>query len=179
MKAPMRLLGLAVSILALAGLAHGDVRKDGKDYVLTSSDWPLELRFPKGKWKIGIRRIEGAQTYVLFNDDQAGLTMSFYIEPASKCATSADCRELYWSNPGPMVRNPTGVAEFERAGFAVVRFELPIIPDVPVKQLNYSAHLVRDGYWVDLHLSRVFMSAGDERLLDQAVDAIRIQPRSP
>ncbi|MGH8634274.1 MAG: hypothetical protein ACRET7_09090 [Burkholderiales bacterium] len=105
--------------------------------------------------------------------------MSFYIEPASQCETSADCRELYWSDPGPMVKNPTGVAKFERSGFAIVRFELPIIPNVAIKQLNYSAHLVRDGYWVDLHISKVLMAESDERLLEQAIDAIYIQQRSP
>jgi hypothetical protein len=175
----MRLLTVTLASLAVAGLAHADVKKDGKDYVLTTTNCPWELRFPRGKWKIGIKQLEGGQSYVLFNDDKSQLTVSFYIEPASQCETSVDCRELYWKNPGPMVQNPAGVAQFERAGFAIVRYELAIIPNAPFRQLNYSAHLVRDGYWVDMHISKLLMSESDEKPLEQFIDAITIQQRSP
>jgi len=175
----MRLLTLTLATLVVAGLAHADVRKDGKDYVLTTANCPWELRFPRGKWKVGINQVEGTQTYVLFSDDNSQLTASFYIEPASQCETSVDCRELFWKNPGPMVQNPAGVAQFERAGFAIVRYELAIVPGVPIRQLNYSAHHVRDGYWVDMHLSKVLMSETDEKSLEQFVDAVTIQQQSP
>ena len=175
----MRLLTLTLATLVVAGLAHADVRKDGKDYVLTTANCPWELRFPRGKWKVGINQVEGTQTYVLFSDDNSQLTASFYIEPASQCETSVDCRELFWKNPGPMVQNPAGVAQFERAGFSIVRYELAIVPGVPIRQLNYSAHHVRDGYWVDMHLSKVLMSETDEKSLEQFVDAVTIQQQSP
>ena len=174
----MRRLLLTLVTFFVPGFSYADVHKDGKDYVLTTVNCPWELRFPKSGWKIGINQVKGAQTYVLFSSEISGLTVSFYIEPASQCDSSADCRDLFWKNPGPMVQNPTGVAQLERAGFEIVRYELTLIPEVPVRQLNYSGHLVRDGYWVDMHISRLLLPGSDENAFERFIDTITIQQQS-
>jgi hypothetical protein len=49
-----------------------------------------ELRFPRQNWTLEERktRPEGTGAYVRFADAQAHRTVSFFIEPATKCRTA-------------------------------------------------------------------------------------------
>jgi hypothetical protein len=48
---------------------------------------------------------------------------------------------------------------------------------LPVDQLNYSAHLVRDGYWVDLHVSQLLAEGADEQAIPTVLKSISLHPK--
>ena len=95
-----------------------------------------------------------------------------------KCKTAVACRSQYWSDPGPLVQNPKAVVQFEDNGFAVVKFLMPSVEGVTVNQLNYSAHTVRDGYWVDMHLSKADSTRQDEALFKSFLSGVSFQPKA-
>jgi len=72
---------------------------------------------------------------------------------------------MTWKRPNPYVQDPRDVERFEENGFAVIRYIVPTVQGVKVNQLNWSAHAVRDGYWVDIHLSKADARSGDEAKL--------------
>jgi hypothetical protein len=43
---------------------------------------------------------------------------------------------------------------------------------------HFSGHLVRDGYWVDVHLSMVPYTQSDRQVFLDFLDAIRIEPKA-
>ena len=170
----MRHLVFLLALLGVVAQSGADIRKDGKDYALSTTDCPWELRFPRKNWKIGINELKGAQSYMLFSNDSTKLTVSFWIERAAECDSSEACRELVWSTL-PKAGTPQGVAKFTRADFAIVRYDFPRLADLPISQLNYSGHLVRDGFWVDMHISAPLWTETEEKAMQSFVDTITIQ----
>lgn len=85
---------------------------------------------------------------------------------------------MFWSDPGPLYENPQSVEQFEENGFAVVKFVIPSVRGIQVNQLNYSAHIVRDGYWVDAHLSKLPLQKGDGALLSGFLKTISFEQKS-
>jgi hypothetical protein len=56
---------------------------------------------------------------------------------------------------------------------------MPSYAGYPVKQENLYAEFVQDGFWVDLHLSKVQYSAKDHALFEAIVKSIRFEAKSP
>ena len=140
-----------------------------------------ELTFPSADWTLtGTRKRENESGYyVRFEHRSTGLDVSYYLEPASQCASSEACRELFWKNPGPGYEGAADIERFEQNGFSVLKCVVPVkAGDKPVKQLNYSAHLVRDGYWIDMHLSQTTDEGRGDPLLKKFVDSVAL-PGAP
>jgi hypothetical protein len=167
-------------LMATAALAHADMKQSDESIHLSVSGILWELRFPIQGWQIHQERVrqDGRACYYMFSNTNRQLNASFFIEPAEKCKTSQDCRSLYWSNPGPLIENPQSVEQFEENGFAIVKFIVPSVRGLPVNQLNYSGHTVRDGYWVDMHLSKIQSQEGDEALMSGFVKTVSFRQKS-
>jgi hypothetical protein len=175
----MKLL-VSLIFMATATLAHADMRQSEESIHLSVPGIFWELRFPKRGWQVNQERgrQDGRACYYMFSDADRQLNASFFIEPAEKCKTSRDCRSMYWRDPGPFIENPQSVEQFEEFGFAIVKFIVPSVRGLQVNQLNYSGHMVRDGYWVDMHLSKIQSQKGDEALLSGFVKTVSFQQKS-
>ena len=172
----VRLVVLALSITSLA-IAQPTGSADRTSISVAGAPW--ELSFPSAGWTLQQQkqRDDGKGVYFMYGHGRHPLWVSFFIEPAEKCATSEECRALYWRDPGPAVKDPTDVTQFLANGFAIVRFVVPTFRGQKVNQLNYSGHLVRDGFWIDMHLSTVSEDPAREKLLSNFVDGIRISAK--
>ncbi len=141
------------------------------------------VRFPAQGYTLSLQRHrqDGRGDYYMFTNATTGLNVSFYIEPAEECATAEACRESYWRTRDPSMANAQGVRRFERNGFALLEFHveyrMPEIQGGTVAQGHVSGHLVRDGYWVDMHLSRMPYTPSDRQTFLDFVDAIQVEPK--
>jgi hypothetical protein len=173
-------LFVTLIFVATATLAQADMRQSEESIHLSVSGILWEIRFPDRGWQIHQERVrqDGHACYYMFSNTSKQLNASFFIEPAEKCKTSQDCRSLYWKNPGAFIENPQSVEQFEENGFAVVKFIVPSVRGLQVNQLNYSGHVVRDGYWVDVHLSKIQSQKGDEALLSGFLKAVSFHQKS-
>jgi hypothetical protein len=171
---------VSLIFVAAATLVHAEMRQSEESIHLSVPGILWELRFPKQGWQAQQERLtqNGRGCYHMFSNANTHLNASFFIEPAEKCKTSRDCRSTYWSNPGPYIQNPQSVEQFEENGFAIVKFVVPRFKEIQVNQLNYSGHMVRDGYWVDMHLSKIQSQKGDETLLSGFVKSVSSQQKS-
>lgn len=116
----------------------------------------------------------------MFTNATTGLNVSFYIEPA-QCATAEACRENSWRNRSPLLADALLIGRFERNGFPCLEFLTTYrVPDPPgemVEQHHVSAHLLREGYWVDLHLSMMPNKPSDRQAFVDFVDSITVEPK--
>lgn len=141
------------------------------------------VRFPAQGYTLSLQRHreDGKGHCYMFTHAGSGPTASFYIEPAARCATAEACRESYWQTRHPSMANAQGVRRYERNGFALLEFHveyrLPDLQERTVAQGHVSGHLVRDGYWVDLHLSKMPYTPGGRQAFLDFVDAITITPK--
>ena len=177
----MKLL-LSLIFVAAATLAHAEMRQSEESIHLSVPGILWELRFPKEGWQAQQERVtqNGRGCYHMFSNANTHLNASFYLEPAEKCKTSWDCRKMLWSkwDHESYKEDPNSVAQFDLSGFAIVKFIVPRVKGIQVNQLNYSGHMVRDGYWVDMHLSKIQSQKGDETLLSGFVKTVSSQQKS-
>jgi len=176
----MTKLLVSLIFLGAATLAHAEMRQCDDSIHLSAPGISWELRFPRQGWQAQQERITlgGRGCYHMFSNANTHLNASFFIEPVERCKTPRDCRSMYWSNRGPYKEDPQSVEQFEENGFAIVKFIVPRAEGIQVDQLNYSGHMVRDGYWVDMHLSKFQSRTGDERLLSAFVKTVSSERKS-
>ncbi len=170
----MAKLLMCLIFVTTATLAQAEMRQSEESIHLSVPGALWELKFPKQGWKLTRERVtqNGHTCYYTFSNANMQLNASFIIEPADKRKTSQDYRSMYLSNSGPLMISPQSVEQFEQNGFAIAKFIVPIVYGIRVNQLNYSGHMVRDGYRIDMHLCKMRSQKGDERLLSGFIETI-------
>ena len=124
-------------------------------------------------------RPDGRAHYYLFRHNVTGLNVSVRIEPAGTCTAAEACRETHWRDRSPHLATAELLNRSERNGFAWLEFTMkPQATGRTVEQWHFSGHLVRDGYWVDGHLSIAPYAQSDRQVFLDFLDAIRIEPKA-
>jgi hypothetical protein len=57
-------------------------------------------------------------------------------------------------------------------------FYRPAVQGQPVKMLDMYAEFVRDGYWIDLHISKVLYKKSDHALFEDLVKSAAFEPKA-
>lgn len=120
---------------------------------------------------------DGSAGYFYVVDEKHDLNVSFFIEPATKCKTSKACRDMVWNAGNPSWENPQNVVLSEVGEASVFEFMVRSFQGQPIQQKNMYAQFVVDGFWVDLHLSKVFYNSSDRKLFERLIKAIRFEPK--
>jgi len=148
---------LAALLAGAAATARADVQESDKEYLFFTPAAPWKLVVPKGDLKLvqEQRRPDGSGFYYMLTSAKQLLNFSVFMDRADGCSSGESCRALFLRNPGARIRNPKDVKLFEENGFHVAQFYVDGFSDIPMKQANLSAHLYRDGYWIDVRISLV------------------------
>ena len=149
------LLFVAIALGSL--VARADVEEKGTEVQFFSPAMSWRVAIPKDDWTISQekRRPDGTGFYYMLSSKSRLFQFSIFLDKTNQCSSGADCRALFWRNPGPMYKDPKEVKQYEKNGFQVVQFHLDGVGGFPIKQVNLSAHMYKDGYWLDVHISKV------------------------
>jgi tetratricopeptide (TPR) repeat protein len=148
----------------------------------------LRLSVPKAPWTVVIsgealslnqQRIQpdGQRGYFMMTDSKARVFASLYIEPVDECKTSKECRDLVWKRGNPAWQNPKDVKLGEIGEISILELMVPEYQGLPMRQQNMYAQFVLDGYWVDLHLSKVQYQDKDRVFFERMVKSVRFEPK--
>jgi hypothetical protein len=169
MRTSLVALLLFVSPLAAADMLAKD---QAFRFFPPASNWWVEM--PKGDWVVEKeqKRPDGTGFYYLLSSKSRALNFSIYLDKTNKCNSGAGCREMFWRNPSPMYKGAKAVEQYEKNGFHVIQFQVENPGGFPVKQANISAHAYKDGYWIDVHISKVDKDMPDAAPLVAALQAV-------
>ncbi len=172
-----RTLLFLASAALLASPATADVREVGSRLEFFSPHASWAVAIPRDDWAIVQRksRRDGTGFYYLVASRSHSLQFSIYLDRTAQCASGAACRALFWSNPGPMFRDAQDVRQYERNGFHVLQFYLDGVGGIPIMQTNLSAHTYRDGYWIDIRITKVGEQVPDPAPMIEFLDSISVQ----
>lgn len=147
-------------------------------FTVPAAPWTLTL--PKGDLVVERQQIkpDGRYGYFSMNDNQNRMTISFFIEPVDKCKDSKTCRDMVRKLGNPSWENPQHVLQSEIGDVSYFEFFMPSFQGVPVKQQNMYAEFVKDGFWVDLHISKVLYKSQEHELFERIVKSIKFEPKS-
>jgi hypothetical protein len=157
--------------------AFANLSQENGIFTITSKAVNWGLQFPEGDFRLKLERHspDGLNHYYHFFSKKMELDASFTLETAERCFCSKECRDVYLKTPNPGIVNPQKVNHFDLNEFAVVEFLVPEFKGRKVNQMNFSAHYVKDGYWVDMHLSKFNYQPGQRGVLENFARSVSIR----
>lgn len=170
---------LMCSLFPLLSQASGGPAMSDERVSLTVPAAPWSLTLPADGLRQERREIkpDGRRGYFLLSDEKNKLVISAFIEPAVKCKSSRECRDMVWKAGNPTWENPQNVVLSEIGDVSYFEFLLPASGGVPVRQQHLYAQFVVEGYWVDLHISKPLYEPRDHALFERLVRSVRFEPK--
>jgi hypothetical protein len=98
-----------------------------------------------------------------------GLNVSVFIEKAAKDGDAKVAREFYWNRLQSSPLKGEDVKFSERNGAAILEY---IIKMVSWKNINM--YLSHDGFWIDIHLSKISFRPSDEKSFEAILNSAHI-----
>jgi hypothetical protein len=148
----------------------------------------LEFTVPESPWTLTIpsddfhlaqkqTRSDGRGPYFHLVDEKQKLNLSMFIEPVKDCQDSKTCRDMLWKLGNPEWVNPQNIVQSEIGDVSVLEFLIPSYQGMAIRQQNLYAEFVVDGFWVDLHLSKVLYKPEDHKLFERIIKSIKFEPK--
>ena len=154
-------------------------RADDKRMAFTVSAAPWTLTLPVNDFVVAQRQFkpDGRSAYFMMSDEKTHLNVSFFIEPVGQCDNSKACRDMVWKMGNPSWENPQHVVQAAIGEVHYFEFLIPSFRGQPVQQQNMYAEFVVDGFWVDLHISKVLYKSTEHELFERIVKSIKFEPK--
>jgi hypothetical protein len=148
-------------------------------FTVPAAPWTLTL--PKGDLVVERQQFkpDGRSGYFSMNDEKNKMTISFFIEPVKDCTDSKSCRDMVWKLGNPSWENPQKVVQSEIGDVSYFEFFMPSFRSMPVRQQNMYAEFVRDGFWVDMHISKVLYKPEEHELFERVIKSVKFEAKNP
>ena len=154
----------------------------------TAPQTRIGFTVPKAPWMMGVpsdtfevsqqrMKPDGTAAYFMLTKGSGGLIVSFWIEPIRDCKTAISCRDASWKAEKAKLGNAEGVAMSEVGDAAVVEYLIPTVAKMKVDQKNMHAYFVRDGFWIDFHLSQMAYREADHDRFTDFIRAVTFEPK--
>lgn len=164
------------AVLTACATPSSSIEQQGTVYRIVVPTTALFLEFPADGLKV--EQADDSRPYYFLADGRTGLNVSFNFEPATECRNSEACRDYFVRKLKagyPTKKNWRS----SRAGDVFISENM----DGPVggfdlKQQHMNAHFVKEGVWIDVHLSKVQYREADRALFLNFVRSIHFRPKT-
>ena len=169
------LCGLALTVQV--SFARSSVDEKRLAFTAPGASWIMTL--PAGDFVLAEKqeKPDGSGAYFFLTSEQSHLNVSFYIEPVSQCKDSKACRDMVKKQGNPAWEKPQNFISSQIGDVSYFEFLVPSFRGMAVKQQNMYAEFVVDGFWVDLHISKILYEPKDHVLFEELVKAIKFEPK--
>ncbi len=151
---------------------------DGVDLTTIKAPWTM-LILGKGLDITGVQaKPDEASAYFMMVNDAVHINVSVFIEPIDKCKTGEECRDRVLGLGNPAWGKYQDLAKGKINDVSYFEFYRPELQGKSLKMLDMYAEFVKDGYWVDLHISKVLYKKEDHKLFEDLVNAVRFLPKN-
>src|SRR5262249_14378878 len=147
------------------------------EFTLAQAPWTMTM--PADNFRLAQRQTkpDGTGAYFYLTDETQHLNLSMFIEPANDCKDSKSCRDMVWKAGNPAWVNPQNVVQSEIGDVSFFEFLIPSFQGMAVQQQNMYAEFVVDGFWVDLHISKVLYQPEEHKLFERLIKSIKFEPK--
>ena len=169
-------------VIALLLFCQGIVSAESpqeKRLSFTYPQVPWVLTLPADNFQIARKQVkqDGNGVYFHLVDEKQELNVSLFIEPATRCKDSKSCSEMIWKAGNPTWVNLKNVVHSQIGEVSIFEFLLPSYQGMEIRQQNMYAQFVVDGFWVDLHISKVLYEPEERKLFERIVKSVKFEPK--
>jgi hypothetical protein len=141
--------------------SHNYVFKQNDSMLITLDSLNWFLSFKDDGFSLVQQKIESDKSigYFMFSHKSnvpldTTLNVSFFIEPINNCYNAKCCRDNAWNLLLPTLKGQTDVSFSQIGEAATYEYMLPEM----FLHKSMNAHFYKDGYWIDMHISRLFFN---------------------
>ncbi len=176
----MKLLLISIGILGLLTLGDLNAAAQEKRLEFTLAEAPWTLTIPPDNFQLAEKKMrdDGRGAYFHLVDETQQLDLSLFIEPVKECDNSKACRDYVWKVGNPEWGKPQNVVQSEIGSVSVLELMVPKFHGVDIHQQNVYAEFVQDGFWVDMHISKVLYKPEEHVLFERIIKAVRFEPKN-
>jgi hypothetical protein len=171
----------SLPVLVVLLLQVSIVRPSGQEKRLefTIPDVPWTLTIPADNFQFAQKQMrdDGRGAYYLLVDEKQNLNLSMYIEPVKDCKDSKSCRDMIWKLGNPEWGKPENVLKNEIGEVSVLELMVPKFQGMDVRQQNVYAEFVVDGFWVDMHISKMLYRPEEHQLFERIIKSVKFEPK--
>lgn len=150
---------------------------DGVDLTTTKAPWTMRILGNDLDITNVQAKPDEASAYFMMASSSTKLNVSVFIEPVDKCKTGEECRDHVLNLGNPAWGKFEQLAKGKIKDFSYFEFYRPEVNGQPLKMLDMHAQYVSGGYWVDLHISKVFYTKADHALFEKVLNSVEFVPR--
>ncbi len=140
--------------------------------------WSLEIEAPNFVLKVKDYNSAGTGTRFFATNEKTGVVMSAYLEKAAKEGDAKECRTYYWDRAKESPWKKDDLKMRESGDIALLEYLVKEIEGRELNQKNLNAYLSKDGYWIDIHLSKVDFKPGEKSLFKDILKNVRLKNKS-
>jgi hypothetical protein len=157
------------------GTPVSSIERTGAVYSIAVPATALALQFPAEGFRI--EQADDRRPYYFLSNGNTRLNVSFNFERATRCRSSEACRNYFAEKlkagfPNKKNWRSSQVGE----AYASENLDGPV-SGVNLRQQHMNAHFVKQGVWIDVHLSKVGYQEADRELFLSFVRSIRFRPK--
>ena len=173
-----RLLAIGCVLLLSQAIGFGRPAQE-KRLSFTYPQVPWTLTLPADNFQIARKQMKNDGNGVYFHlvDETQEINLSMFIEPAVRCKDSKSCSEMIWKLGNSTWIDLQNVSHSQIGEVSIFEFLLPSYQGIPIRQYNMYAQFVVEGFWVDMHISKVQYQPEDRKLFERIVKAVKFEPK--
>ncbi len=173
----MRLLLLSLLIIFPFSVFAQTTRTTSGQITFTTPGAPWNVLFDAKNFTLAEQKVksDGRSGYFLMNNDVEHYTVSLWIEPVDKCSDSKACRDHVLSLGNPRWGKFEKLVKSEIGEISYFEFYRPVVDNQPVKMLDMYAEFVKEGFWIDLHITKVLYTEKDHALFENFVRSAKFE----
>jgi hypothetical protein len=151
---------------------------DGVHLTTTKAPWTMQI--PGNDLQITKTQTkpDGASAYFMMTSKSKGLNVSVFIEPVDRCRSADECRDHVFGSGNPAWGKYQDLGKGRIKDFSYFEFYRPEVGGVPLKVFDMYAEFVSQGYWVDLHISKVLYTKADHVLFEKLINSIAFSSKN-
>ena len=150
-------------------IKHGDVYRISFPFIRWNIEFPAE--------GLKIETVDTKRPYYFLTNSNTGLLVSFNFEASRRCNNSEGCRDYFDRKIKSNFPNRKNWSKFN-VGEVYVTGSLndrQMAAGMSPRQQNFNAHYVKDGIWVDMHLSKVSYQESDRKLFMDFIRSVTLK----
>lgn len=149
---------------------------EGQSYFqIPSQEWALEIDLREFEIeKEYLSPDESAFQLTAFNKE-SNLALSIFIEKTNLKGDKKTCRDFYWSKTKKSPLAKENLKIYETKKLAIVEHDTKEYKGQIVDFHSLNAYLVKNDYWVDIHISKMGHTKEDEKIFGKICQSIRIK----
>ncbi len=166
---------VGVSFL-LAACAGNSIEKQGSMYRITVPSNNSIIEFPAEGFKV--EEANTSKPYFQLMNNKTKMNVTFDFKRAKKCNDSQSCRDYLAYNMKIAYQSKKNwVASRIGDVFISENMDGPLLGGFNPRQQHMNAHYVKDGLWLDVHLTKLNYQENDRELFVNFIRSIQVRDR--